>query len=306
MSVSTLKQKPDNYQNYKYLRKQIGKWNTEILLHSHLGIQEDKLLQCLGSGGCKKAYQLESEKALLLPNMDSDPIDHVASRWERIVDEEVAVSKLLSRIGILSPSSERVEISPKAGDCNGTIPAYVSTSFKSFSKSNIFIIDRKDHRSSTWNRNSDSFFNPGEDRLDKDKWDQLIDPMLNDLAKVLAHGLPTTIDSMNLAIVQKNTGETSKSYQIRIFGFDFTSKRDPLSLQSTGNCEVKTSQVKGALEGLLTTLFCYEFDWGFPRGNDNKEPSAFMQSLVEAYTHEVVARAQQYSSGIQSTLLQDL
>ena len=44
MSVSTLKQKTDNYQTYKHLRKQIGKWNTEILLHSHLGIQEDKLL----------------------------------------------------------------------------------------------------------------------------------------------------------------------------------------------------------------------------------------------------------------------
>ncbi len=63
---------------------------------------EETILKILGNGGCKKAFQLSEERALLLPNMDINGISAMQSRWPRIVEEEIQMSKFLQKIGLLA------------------------------------------------------------------------------------------------------------------------------------------------------------------------------------------------------------
>jgi len=258
---------------------------TEIYMHEGDSSNQNKLFRCLGDGGSKRAFKLDEERVLLLPNMDADPIGDIAERWERIVEEELKITKQLASLGILSPLSEKVTISPSKDQTKGTIPAYISKSFNSFAKSDTFIIDRKNRRSSTW-KEGRTLFKEDENRLDKEKWDRMTAPMLDDLVKIFAHGLPTSHDSLNIAVVQ--TEETgSISHEIKIFGFDFTDKHSPLALASEGRT-VQRSHVRQVVEGLLTTLFCYEFEWSFPYGERSREPAIFIKELVEDYTDKII------------------
>jgi len=258
---------------------------TEIYFCEGDAANQTKLMRCLGDGGSKKAYKLDEERVLLLPNMDTDSVCDVAARWDRIVEEELRITDLIASLGILSPLSQKVNISSSEDQTKGTIPAYISKSFNSFAKSNTFIIDRKNRKSSTWKQER-SLFNANEDRLDKRKWDHMTAPMLSDLVKIFANGVPTSHDSLNLAVVQTE-GAPFNSHEIKIFGFDFTNKHTPLA-PVTQSKAIERNHVKQVVEGLLTTIFCYEFEWSFPNGERSREPAQLMQELVEDYTDKIM------------------
>jgi hypothetical protein len=280
-------QSTSSHEIYRELQRKTEKRNAGIYLHEEDASREEKLIRCLGDGGSKKAYKLDEERVLMLPNMDSDPLSDVAARWDRIVEEELRVTQLIASLGILSPISQRVNISSSHDQSRGTIPAYVSRSFNSFAQSNTFIIDRKNRQSSTWKQGR-SLFNADENRLDKEKWDRMTATMLDDLVKIFANGLPTSNDSLNIAVVQvEDAGD--KSHEIKIFGFDFTNKHKPLEAVPSPQ-SVQRSHVKSVVEGLLTTLFCYEFEWTFPYGERCKEPAQFMKGLVEDYTDKIMSQ----------------
>ena len=91
-----------------------------IYLDEGAGLHEENLLGLLGRGSSKKAMELERGRALILPNLDVDRVN--PQRWSRVVDEEVLMSELLTKIGLLSPISERVSVSVSL-DLDERIPA---------------------------------------------------------------------------------------------------------------------------------------------------------------------------------------
>jgi hypothetical protein len=283
-------EKDPRCQAFQILKDRIHK-KEPIYLISEGVLQEEKLLKILGKGGCKKAIELERGRALIVPNMDVE-VDFFSRNWEGIVGEEVAMSQLLTKIGMLSPLSQKVRISLSASD-EETIPAYLSETFESLGKTKgWFIIDTKNSKSSTWQQGKDFLFNSEEDRLNKENWDLISNSLLDDVAKMCIYDIPTLIDSINVAIVKKTSGLEISPYEIRYFGFDFSSKNCSLSIPTIQerSKEPDMGKVEGVLSTILDQVFYCEFDKRYGSGTEHATLWGFKNSLVKKYSKEVVIR----------------
>src|ERR1700722_5599967 len=79
-------------QNYQALEARIQK-KEAIFLKDGYGIHKEILLDVLGDGGSKIAYQLQGRQSqtLLLPNITINPL-YIIRKWRGMVFEEVAMS----------------------------------------------------------------------------------------------------------------------------------------------------------------------------------------------------------------------
>lgn len=277
---------------FQILKDRIHK-KEPIYLISEEVLQEEKLLKILGKGGCKRAIELERGRALIVPNMDVE-VDFFAMSWKGIVDEEVTMSQLLTKIGLLSPLSQKVRISFSADSDEETIPAYLSETFESLGKTKgWFIIDTKNSKSSNWKQGKDFLFTSEEDRLNENNWDLISDSLLDDVAKMCIYDIPTPTDSINIAIVKKTSKSEISPYEIRYFGFDFSSKSCILSIpkiQERLSKEPNMNKVEGVLNRILDWVFYCEFGKRYDSGTEHARLWGFKNSLVEKYSKEVVIR----------------
>jgi hypothetical protein len=248
---------------YKALSGDITK-ESVIVKDTNNILSEETLLDMIGSGGSKKAYKLSKGRALLLPNF-SDSCQIVANRWERMVLEEVAMSKIISSLGLLSPLCERVDIVCSTSDetSEKIIPAYICQSFEQLALSGCFIIDTKNRRSSTWKMGENYLFKTEDERLSQTKWESILDLLVTDIAKICFYDIPTDFDSLNIAIVKKSDDKLQEgsSYEVRYFGFDFSSKCGSLSIPTLEKKEklvVNEEDIEKILNHILTDLIYYE------------------------------------------------
>ncbi len=298
LEAPSKKEQDSKHQIFQLLKDKIklikNEEKTSVYMVNAGGICEEKLLNVLGEGGCKRAIKLEGDRALIVPNMDVE-VKFLAKNWEEIVDEEIAMSKQLTEIGLLSPLSEKARISLSADSDEETIPAYLSETFEGLGKTKgWFIIDVKNSSSSTWKRKEHFLFNSEEDRLKKENWDLISSSLLDDVAKICIYDLPTLLDSLNIAIVKKSSGSEISQYEIRYFGFDFSSKSTPLSIPTIQERLSKApnmGKAKEVLNEILSWVFFYEFGRGYNRNDDEgKKLQDLKNVLVEKYSKEVIAR----------------
>ncbi len=201
--------------------------------------KQEPMERLLGNGGCKSAIQLSEGKALLIPTKDT-----VA--WPRIVEEEVQMSKFLQQIGLLGVQLQKVKVFPEK-DSEHCIPAYVTDSFDHLKEKNIYIIDIKNSKSSTW-VGDNKLFNSIADAEHPENWKPFIDLLIKDIAKLVHYQLPVRGDSFNVAIVGGQDG-----YKIRYFGFDYTKLFEKTLIPIVK--ERKSSQVdQGNQKQLLTKI----------------------------------------------------
>ena len=283
---------PINVSSYEDLKEKIDKKDSTVLLTDESGKHPEKLLEILGQGGSKKAIKLSNNRALILPNMDVDSVSDVSKRWERVVLEEVAMSKALNSIGLLSPSLKQVNISLNETS-EDVIPAYISDTFENLAKTKgWYIIDQKNTKSSSWKKHENHLFNSEQDCLNINNWKSVIDPMLTDIAKICMYDIPVATDSLNVAVTKK-TGDSLKGaseYEIRYFGFDFSNKNQPLSIPTLEQKNLSTNhrkKVEFLLFSLLENVFFHEFDEEFAL---KKHVVEFIDKLVSKYTDEVLSR----------------
>lgn len=282
---------PIDVPSYEALKEKMGQKNATLYVSDETGKHQENLLGILGTGGSKKAIHLSKGRALILPNMDSKPPSVVAENWERIVLEEVAMSKILNKIGLLSPLSERVNITLSESS-EQIIPAYISRSFKSLAETEeCFIIDMKNKYSSTWNR---FLFKSDEERLNEKNWDSVLDSLATDVAKICMHHIPINFDSRNIAIVKKSSESTLCQYEVRYFGFDFSSKDEFLALPEIQEKPSGLSDLKwptSLFDQILDHVFFLEFGsnrYGF--GLDKDKLKSFKNQLVLKYTNTITSR----------------
>lgn len=272
---------------------------SSLFIKDENGRQEVKLARKLGNGASKIAILLENGKALLIPNLLSNSLSEMAEmRWDRMVQEETAMSQVLSSVGLLSPMSKLVEISFSAKAVEGTIPAYVSESFENLgSKMGLFILDRKNSYSSTWQSEKDSFFKHSGDQLNVENYDSIMTPLLADVVKMCIYGIPDDYDSLNLAVVKKNSGikdgEKSKSeFEARYFGFDFSDKKAPISVPTMKKLPIDKTMEQRARDLMacfVSRIFMNEF------GLTDIDPmdvavSRLFNQLIDRYDHQVVSK----------------
>lgn len=283
---------PINTSSYVDLRKKMEKKDASLYVENGTGKQQENLLEILGQGGCKKAIKISGDRALILPNMDVDSVSDVSQRWERVVLEEVAMSKALTSIGLLSPLLQQVNLSLNENS-EDVIPAYISETFESLTKTrDCYIIDHKNLNDSEWGKLKKHFFNSEKERLNEKNWKPIIDSMLTDIAKICMYDIPISSDSLNVAIMKnpRNSQDGESEYEIRYFGFDFSSKNTPLSIPKLEKKNLSTDhrkKVEYLLFSLLESVFFLEFD---EKIYLKKHVIEFLDKLVAKYSKEVLSR----------------
>lgn len=249
-------------------------------------LEKIKLGKFLGSGGSKMAYEIEGGKAILLPNT-VDNLNDVVIRWKRMVDEEVGMTEILTKTSLLSPQPKKVMISfsPETPQ----IPVMISQSFENLGKTHgLFIIDTKNLQSCTWKWKKDFFFKSQEERLDEKNWDSVMSPLLMDIATSYVYDIPIFRDTINFAVQKIDSTSAVSSYQIRFFGFDFTSKHRILELpvgQITKSPD--RDEVESFLISLIEEIFCWEFSGKQIRVRD------FSNMLAKKYSHIVTGKIEE-------------
>lgn len=283
-------------QGYKSLQDRI-EGEKAIYMADGPGLHQEMLLDVLGAGGSKKAIALQEGRALMVPNMDADSMYAIVIRWKRMVHEEVAMSQLLTKVGLLSPVSRRVTLSLSEDSHEGRIPAYLSETFESLGKTKGWlIIDTKNWQSSTWKQGRHFLFNSEEERLTEKNWDSVVDSALTDVAKIAMYDIPAGGDSLNIAVLKKPSDSSVSQYEIRYFGFDFSSKYGQLTIPQIQKKPSKSpipARAVHLLDSMLDDVFSWEFGhWRYSWGEESEKAKlrSLKDRLVERYSKDIIAR----------------
>ncbi len=298
---------PIHLSTYGALRKVLWKRAT-LYVTDETGKHPETLLECLGKGGSKMAIQIGKGRALILPNMSIDPIADIAGRWERIVLEEVKMSKILTGLGLLSPLSEQVSVT-LIESSEHVIPAYISETFENLSLKGCFIIDMKNTYSSTWKKGKHFLFQSDKERLNEKNWDSVFGSLLTDIAKIWLHRIPVGGDSLNIAVVKTPPDSAVCQYEVRYFGFDFSSKSGYLEIPDVENRPLTSPdrdeviRLVDTIDTILVNIFSCEFG---KRYEYRKEGSASLRDLknrlVERYSKALVAQIKFHNNSLRSSL----
>ncbi len=212
--------------------------------------------------------------------MDANNLTTMTEHWNRIVNEEVKFSQILTQVGLLSPGYQKTYLSLSAEENESCIPTYFSQTFQSLGQSNNWsIIDWKNPKSSTWIFGQHFLFLSDENRLDPKNWDSVINPLATDIKKLCKHQIPTNSDSLNIAITREESNLTLSPYQARYFGFDFSNKCIPLSLQELNFKEQKIKYTK-TFTFLLDQILFWEFGQRYDRDATLQN---FKKILIDRY-----------------------
>lgn len=243
------------------------------------------VLGILGSGGSKRAYELEGGIALLMPCMRSLSLSADSKKWEEKIDEEIMATNRVRELGLLACHLEKTHVF-MTSDSTISVLAYQTETFSQLSSRGMWIIDQKDSESSTWK--SKSFFGEMIDRFDEKNWEKLLNPFLRDIAKLLANNFYLYIDNVNMAVLEKPTQDDGVNYEIRYFGFDFSSKYGPLSFRQLSSEEISSLVPSIVGDSLMELMVC---EFGHSWRSDlyqNLKDKCIKQILSDWADHEAI------------------
>lgn len=223
------------------------------------GFERETLGPIIARGGSKKAIQLDQGRVLLVPNDDI-----CEENWQRMVDEEVAVSEVMKRVGLQTTEPKKVTLylSPKNRDA---MPAYVCQTFDEINKANNFhILEYKWGKTS---RKQSLFLNPN-DRFNEEKWDEVTEELLVDISKIYRDNIYVSADALHLTI---------QPGKARYFGFDFSLKYS--------RYEPRKIDIENTVKSLVNGLINHEFAL---YGGYNSELDRFFDRLEDKYIRKVV------------------
>ena len=193
---------------------------TKVVIDNEL-VFEGSLVR-LGGGGTKTAYNLNgTDFVVLLPNeVDGAQLERV---FPRICHEEETIYTYLSANNIAL--SLPVKTCVVTFDRGRTLFGLYAPCFESYIKKGAYILDTKDMRACCWDKNlciNPTFF-------DVDSWVPIFAPLVQDLRRLVGAGIVPLGDCLNFIITTPAFGpghmDASVPFQVRFFGFDFTSKR---------------------------------------------------------------------------------
>ena len=201
----------------------------------------------LGCGGTKTIYFVDDNRAVAVPNrVDGQSLIRI---WDRIISDEITMTDYLESIGLLVLKLHHCTV---VFDDNLKLPSYYSYPFASYANDGLYIIDTKNLRSTQWK--DKSLFPLNVDRFDVNNWMPILELLLKDIDIIAKNKIILSSDSVNLAVVANGSKWHSGSnnlYEVRYFGFDFSSKHRELCIHSENNDE------KYAMKWLLNR--CIEY-----------------------------------------------
>ena len=181
----------------------------------------------IGCGGSKCAFKITSDLVLILPNVRGKILPDNFSNWEKVVNEEIQVSQLLTTIEIYNPNHKKVIVNID----DISFESYISKSFEGLKSSGLEVIDMK-NISDTYN----IFYDPNIDLLNINNWLPILSNLMEDIIILYKYRIPISSDSINYVLVKTNNLNLISSYEVRFFGFDFTSKIERIKINTKVIC----------------------------------------------------------------------
>lgn len=234
-----------------------------------------QLLGMVGAGGTKRAIKMTDQRILMWSQCDSSL--------------ELLMHRYLKMRGLLTQYSIPVKISDHPDFNKGFAHAYVVESFTNLAKRGIYVYDTKNQDRGGWIYKQNYLFEKEEDRLNEDNWDKAFELLLEDFAKMYVYDIPIYGDSVNYAVVKKETNQQMVnkpcSYQIRYFGFDI-SMQIPKTNRNKPNENQIAALKRYLVDDAIDIFFHFEF---FDKKSDWKnEIEALKKKLEKKYLEKLL------------------
>jgi hypothetical protein len=193
---------------------------TQVYIDNKL-VYEGALNGRCSGGGTKTPFDCGNTPfVVLLPNaVDGQALERV---YPRICYEEETMYKYL-RQNNLAPCLPVTTCSVKF-ESGKVLPGLYAPAFELYIGQGGYVLDTKNKSSSCWNNKL--CINPTFE--DVDSWVPIFAPLLQDLRRLMEGGIWPSGDCLNFIITSpgfEHHVDAEVPFQVRFFGFDFTSKR---------------------------------------------------------------------------------
>jgi hypothetical protein len=85
------------------------------------------------------------------------------------------------------------------------------------------------------------FYDPNIDLSNSNNWLSILSNLMEDIIVLYKYKIPVSSDSTNYVLVKTNDLNLISSYEIRYFGFDFTTKISPIKINTKEICWTKNN-----------------------------------------------------------------
>jgi hypothetical protein len=205
---------------------------------SHKGKNYTTVDILLGKGSSKSVLEID-DKAIFLPSFNN------LEMWERIIDEEIAVSKKIEQfqLGLHTQalSKATITIVDSADETRqATIPIMIAPSFNHLGRSNnSYVYDVKNNKIYGTHL---PLFNHEASNLTNIEWyAALLQPLINELALCLTLKIPCYGDARSLLV--KNDIGSSKPPFCHLMLYDFSFKHCERDLEIIGKKELPSAEI---------------------------------------------------------------
>ncbi|WBA83168.1 hypothetical protein [Endozoicomonas sp. GU-1] len=194
-----------------------AKGNIPIELITEDGVKTVKLHKGLGGGGSKTFYDIGDGQALAMIKTSYQFYD------------ELMMLRYLEKLGIPTNEIKPAVIRWEFESTKYTKATYIAPSFSEYPKQNAFVVDHKDCDKLAGQLNGRKVLPAGQDAFKLENWDEVLNPLVNDIRTLIDNGISTLGDACNAILVGKGNKFHSggqADFEARAFPFDFSSKAE--------------------------------------------------------------------------------
>lgn len=244
----------------------------------------------LNEGGSKKIYKISDSEVLIVPNIQNGVGKDL---WDRLCNEELSIGEHVKKLNLLTPENIPVNISLSTDFEGPILKAYVTRNFYDLAKKDGFIIIESLIASPIWKQYPLNLFPNYSDKLIEENWNKATVKLLDDLAIAYIHKIPLNYDSVHLVIFHqpKDSDKDTKVYELRLFFYDFTDKRQILDLDDLKHNiiqknRISSTKIERYVDMVFDIIFRYEFNSIYRPSTQELE-----KKLIENYAQYVFDKA---------------
>ncbi|WP_422491019.1 hypothetical protein [Endozoicomonas sp. ALE010] len=227
-----------------------AKGNIPIELITEDGVATVKLHKALGGGGSKTFYDIGDGQALAMIKAPHQFYD------------ELMMHRYLEKLGIPTNEIKPAVIRWEFEGTTYTKATYIAPSFSEYPKQNAFVLDSKAPFNIVDQLKGKKLLSAGQNPFIPENWDEVLNPLVNDIRTLIDNGIFARHDSLNAILVGKGNKFHSggqADFEARAFPFDFSSKVEQYD-QLPVKKRLKAKEEERTLSAYIEQVVFIQFD----------------------------------------------
>lgn len=199
--------------------------------------------------------------------------------WDMMMQAEFKLAEFLKRNNFFTLPMESEVLIFK----DSKLASYSLPSLQRLESEGKYLLDLRQDKNSSWKISKKSFFNNPTEKLNPESWEEVFNPLLDDIAKLIVLGLPLEPRCHCLAITRTELG-----FVVRYLAQDMFSDPKQVSEKLTNPNPLKWHDlVQKTLESIINAVLVCEFKKFALQEAEN----LLLKTLVKAYTGKVISNA---------------